>query len=48
MNAAKALLASSLVSTTWAARSNWMTAPSKGEFDAKVAANDGNWLDANY
>ena len=29
MNAAKALLASSLVSTTWAARSNWVTAPTK-------------------
>ena len=48
MNAAKALLASSLVSTTWAARSNWITAPTKAEFDARVTANKGFWPDANY
>ena len=46
MNAAKALLASSLLSTSWAARSDWITAPSKAEFDKRVV--DGLRKDANY
>ena len=47
MNAAKALLASSFVSTIKSARSPWITAPTQVEFEEKVLANEGMWADAN-